>query len=323
MINWPAYLKSRVAIQRDGEILHFDCPWCGDARGRGWMKGSAVGCFNAGCQAEPRMDGGMAEWARQLEGFQTRGRTIAWLREEFPGEPSPGRYEEEQRPAEDWCRLPTYAHRFSDSPGILEGDALAFAQKQWGVDGPRLRQFDCRWCAGGGKWAYRILFPVYLHGAMVGWQGRTYRKVEPKYMTSKWGHYTERTAECGRPARAMLFNLDAVREPGMTVVLVEGPGDVLAASTPERPAVALMGIQLTAEKLGLLSGKQPGKVIVALDTEPQAITRASYYVDFLQTWRLPAVLGEWQGGKDAGSGATLAEVPNTFLKKLAFLRGRP
>jgi len=153
----------------------------------------------------------------------------------------------------------------------------------------------------------------------VAFQARTIRSgVEPKYLTSHWGQKNDPRSECGRPARALLFNYDGLLSYG-EALLVEGPGDVMAWSQREPlPAVALLGTMLTPEKLSLLREKGLKRVIVALDAEPEAQRRAQTHLEDLEAWGIPGVLGHWRGGKDAGMGASLeVEEKGSFRDQIA------
>ena len=77
------------------------------------------------------------------------------------------------------------------------------------------------------------------------------------------------------------------------------------ADNASPPAVALLGVALTAEKVAVIRAARPSRVIVALDAEPAAQARAAAHVEDLEAHDVPAVLGAWSGGKDAGSGAAL------------------
>mgnify|MGYP002631884098 CR=1 FL=1 len=68
----------------------------------------------------------------------------------------------------------------------------------------------------------------------------------------------------GLPKRSLLYNLHRIGPlQGRAVVLVEGPWDALALAQVGVPALALLGVHLSVEQMGLL--EQAGDVIVMLD----------------------------------------------------------
>lgn len=337
-IDLDAYLHTRVTVANDEGgrgyeygIRVFNCPLCDDRSRRGWMSVTrwVAGCFNLGCIAEPRLDGGAVEWVRRVEGFTTRGR--AWGRlVQFPIRRfSPVRPVRPRNP--DWCTLPApLAFSTPDLAGVVQKKFSAFVHAQWGLTS----QDEARWHLGfclRGRHAWRLIIPIREHGQTIAFQSRAIMAgVEPKYLTSEYGARGEPGAECGRPAAGLLFNLDAV-VPERPTILVEGAGDVMAwdrhrgvrggdsravetsdgtTTASERvetaPAVALLGTALTPEKIAMLHQKTAGgRIIVALDAELPAQRRAVAHVDDLVAWGIPADLGAWVGGKDAGSGARL------------------
>jgi len=318
-ISLEAYIRTRVEIHNDlggrgydEGIRTFNCPRCGDRKHRGWLNilRWTSGCWNLGCVAEPRLSGGAIEWVRLHEGLETRGKAWVFLIREFPAQLGEWIPEPKAEPIQDWCLFPeNFRWVTGETRRMEEYTFLNFARQQWG-----LKSEDAvRWNFGfalSGRYRMRLIIPIVLDSHPVAWQARAIaRGVEPKYLTSTNGKFGQPGAECGRPAAALLFNLDGV-PPGSDVMLVEGAGDVmgwLRGCEFRAPApVGLLGTALTPEKLGLIAGKRPRRVIVALDAEPAAQRRALSHVEDLEAWGLSACRGTWRGGKDAGSGATLA-----------------
>ncbi len=319
-IDLDAYLRSRVQIKNedggrgyDHGVRIFDCVWCDDEAGRGWVniEYGAAGCFNGGCPAEGTVDGGALEWARGVEGFNTIGHTIAWLQQEFPfrGErplPTPiVKYT-------DFCRLPPESMLFGLDAPILQVPYADFAKRKWGLSHVDLKEAFARWCSSG-SYAGRIIFPVLMGGKPVAFQARTiYGDGRVKYLTSKFGEPDDPEAECGRPQQALLYGVDDVPKGG-EVALVEGITDVLASRkgrsgvdvAPELTFVGILGMRLSTEKLAILARLRPKRVIVALDSHPETDRASQRAVDDLRAWGIPVARGVWQGGKDAGSGAAL------------------
>lgn len=355
-VDLGAWVAARVGIQNlsggrgyASGVRVFDCPLCGDTKARAWInvvRGTA-GCLNAGCLAERGLSA--IDYVRRAEGLQSLAETKLLLLREFPrigpieGPPlQPATYA-------DWCELPAgfqaIPRAWHRSP--LLDEARAFAAQQWGITAYDLHRWGCGICARG-RHAWRLVIPIMLDRQLVGFQARALRgNVEPKYRTSEYGARGTDGAECGRPADALLFNLDAVQE-GDDVILVEGAGDAMAIArrvsesgsrhggpggTRSDPSigsevfsvpVALLGLALTDEKAALLAAKKPGRVIVATDAEPEAEARGRQIAEVLMLqWGFVTVLGRWVGAKDAGEGARLATtLPHRGLTSLVAARIR-
>lgn len=310
-IDLEGYLTTRVAVlnERGGHgydlgVRTFACPFCGDTKGRGWLNVVrwTAGCWNAGCPAEPRLEGGAVAWVQQVEGFGTRARTWTKLLKEFRGTPVAAVRPLLGQETVDWVRFPAEYCRLPGEGGRAGMQAMAWLVAHWGLTAPDVARWELGYCARG-PYAWRVILPVIMSGIVVGFQARTIREAAPKYRTSSFG------GECGRPASAMLFGYDATMRGG-AVLLVEGAGDVMGwhrggAILRQPRAIGLLGVALTSAKLALLAALAPSTVVVALDAEPAAQQRARAHAEDLEAWGLPVELGTWVGGKDAGSGATL------------------
>lgn len=322
-VDLEAYLRDRVAIKNlnggrgyTSGIRTFDCPWCGDRKGRGWMNvvfGTA-GCFNAGCDACPRVDGGAVEWARAWENERTRGETIAFLRAKYPG--SPVLAKPIPLPAyKDFCLFPQEMRRFRLDPSQLQLMFEKFAVQKWNLRLSDLMGAGAGWCVQG-RLAWRMIFPVLMGHRPVGFQARTIKAAEAKYLTSRHGKEGEKDVECGRPAEAMLYGLDDV-PPGAEIVLVEGIPDTLCARKLGLWSVGLMGTILTAEKLSMIVAARPSKIVVALDDEPETASVAADVIENFLSWGIPAEEGNWIGSKDAGGGGKLGIRPRSLANVLS------
>lgn len=320
-IDLEAYLRACVVIKNaeggrgfDHGVRRFDCPWCDDERSRGWMNVEfwTAGCFNAGCPAEPRIDGGALEWARAVENFKTFGKTLAYLQAKYPQltakRPKPLPVEEYK----DWCRLPREMRHFVyEGPSMLQSSFVSFAQSQWGLSVMDLIKAPAGWCVQG-KHAWRIIFPILEDNRLIAFQTRAIRSSAQyggpdtfaKYLTSRHGPSDDPDNECGRPAEAIIYGLDQI-QPDQEVIVVEGIGDVLALRKRNEIAAALLGTQLTSEKIALLKKRRPSRVIVALDTQNETEGASLDAHRNLLAWGLESAIGKWTGGKDAGSGARL------------------
>jgi hypothetical protein len=322
------------------------CPLCDDAeldRGRGWINVNRkyCGCMNAGCPVEEGVPA--TEYVRRVEGYRTRTEALGMLLRDYPDFSVPVAPPTRLAAYADWCELPPstlITEHPGRAPSLLYDESRAFIKRQWGLTARDAERWGLRHCVHG-RHAFRIIIPIMLGGQLVGFQARTFRHAEPKYLTSVYGVYGERGAECGRPTEALLYNLDAVTE-GCDVILVEGAGDVMAFDREESRrrsgatageagfgagseqvgehdqavAVAILGLALTEEKAALLAAKKPGRVIIATDAERDAQARGRKMLDILVLWGLDVTTGNWVGAKDAGAGARLAVV-DTSLRGLS------
>lgn len=345
MIDYDRFVRSRVNVLNDNGtrgfdqgIRTFDCPLCDDTKNRGWIGVSegGAGCFNTGCDANPSLPGGAVEWARRVLGLTSRGEAYRHLTQKFSTktvtlQPIAPR-------GDDWCRLPESMHEF-ESPDFADHDNTfwvtqtfyeKFIWKQWGLDLDNAIRWKLGWCASG-RHGMRIVIPVEYRGRVVGFQTRTIVPgSEPKYLTSQTGPESDSQAECGRPAAALLFNYDALRA-GEDAVLVEGAGDVMGwharQSRAAMPALGNLGTALTPQKLDMIAAARLGCLVVALDPDPAAQARALLYLADLRAWGIPAILGAWQGAKDAGAGANLVydassqKTSYSLVEHLRLLRG--
>lgn len=325
-IDLEGFLRQHVHIRNDHGgrgydrgVRIFDCPLCDDKRGRGWMNVAlwSTGCFNAGCFAEPKLEGGAVEWTRRVKRLATRTEAWSWLRTVW-GTSAPLKPPAPTPRGDDFCHMPPEARVFSASATPLsalplEKTFLWFVLRQWGLTPGDARTWELRYVVQG-RYSQRVIVPIRMGGQLVGFQARTIMEREPKYLTSEYG------TECGRLAAEMLFNLDGVADEN-EILLVEGAGDVMGwhrqaqGGAGRRPtAVGLLGVALTPGKLALLAEKRPERVVVALDAEPAAQQRTLQHLEDLGAWGMTAALGHWRGGKDAGAGATLEVVePDSSL----------
>lgn len=315
MIDLDRFLRSVVHVRNEGGgrgyesgIRVFNCPICGEERGRGWVgiEGWGAGCFNIGCDAEPGLPGGAVEWARRVLRLASRAEAWRLLERQFGGAavaPLPPRPR-----GEDFCRFPAGMRDFAGAAyaSVVQSVFESFMRKQWGVGPEDAARWQLGWCIRGSH-SFRVVIPVHVAGVAVGFQSRTIKDgVEPKYLTSSNVASPDRPAECGRPAAAMLFNSDSLRR-GREALMVEGAGDVMGWHhlNASPPAFGLLGVALTVEKISMIRASGVSRVVVALDAEPRAQARAASHVEDLRAFDVDAVLGEWRGGKSAGDGARL------------------
>ena len=319
-VDLERFLRETVHVRNDSGgrgydrgVRTFDCPLCGDEGNRGWMNVAhwTAGCFNSGCVAEPRLAAGAVEWARAVLGHPSRAEAWRTLAQKYGG--ASVVYASEPQRGPDFCTLPKEMRRFEVSPSPVQSAFTFFVKAQWGLSESDARDWGLGWCLTG-DYAFRVVVPILMGGRAVGFQARSIRPVEPKYLTSRWTASDRGPAECARPAAAMLFNVDAVPREG-EVLLTEGVGDVMgwhrgSARGRTPTAVGILGVALTPEKLALLASLGLERALVGLDDEPDAQRRALAHVEDLRAWGIPAVRVRWSGGKDAGAGATPVEDPD-------------
>jgi hypothetical protein len=109
------------------------------------------------------------------------------------------------------------------------------------------------------KLAWRIFFPLHLHGRIVSWTTRTVGNGRPKYLSAPAAHEAF-------DGRGILFGNALARN---SVVVVEGPLDAMALGPG---AVATCGVGYTEGQLEKI-GKFPRRTI-CFDAEPAAQERA-------------------------------------------------
>lgn len=334
-IDLDRYLRTRVKVLNDTGgrgfdrgVRTFNCPFCGDTKGRGFVNAAfwTAGCFNIGCVACERLDGGALEWARRVEGVASRGEMFTALRDAY-GTEQIIQFKPVPREGEDFVRWPEGMRPLArQGPGdpIAARTYLRFVERQWGITEADAALWGLGYCTTGW-YAQRIIIPIVMNGVPVAFQARTIVvpheiKETPfvlaghkaKYLTSRHGPKDDPASECARSAAEILYNYDRIPEGGQ-VLLVEGVGDVMGwhrGNLARKPVAAgMLGVSLTPEKLALLALKAPERVIVAPDAEVGATRQAVAFLNLLKSWDIPAVLGTWEGGKDAGSGAVLVENP--------------
>ena len=327
-IDLESYLVSRVAVKNatygsrgyDQGVRTFDCPLCGDDKERGWMNVErwTAGCFRAGCEAEPRLRDAL-EWVRLVEKFPHNGKTWKFLFENHrrTGLPRKLVLPTWDNSVSDFCRLPFMRHISGDKLAGTSSVVKNFLERQWGLTLKQAATWGLGYCLAG-RYEGRIIIPIRMGGKVVAFQARSYNRREPKYLNSIAGPESDPKSECSRPTRAVLFNVDGVK-PGEEILLVEGVGDVMGwhKNNPTRwpHAIALLGMGLTPEKTAMLIALKPKRIIVGLDAEREALKRAKEYVRTLSGHHLDAVVGMWEGGKDAGSGATLKILPEQDINQ--------
>lgn len=158
------------------------------------------------------------------------------------------------------------------------------------------RDYALRGCLGG-KFSYRLIFPLHFEGKLVGWTGRSIRKALLRYVTDPPGELTNH----------LLIGYDGAKEkPGHTLVLVEGPVDWLKIDHYGKVfgfrCVGLLGTHLSEPKLRLLSSLVPLYQRVLLLLDPDALGRALGLQERLRLLGKPVgVLQLPAGAEDPGA----------------------
>jgi hypothetical protein len=317
-VSLDRYLASQVIATNsaggrgyESGVRTFNCPLCHEDRARGWMNVErfTAGCWNGGCVAEPRIEGGAIEWIRLVEGMNRRAEVWRYLLEHFSRETvfEPAR---RQRAADtpDFCKIPEqYVPFTGEARSIRQIRPEVFVHKQWGLTAKQAQEWALGYCLSG-EYSGRIIIPIILFGMVVAFQARAFAGATPKYLNSKVG------IECARPMGSVLFNFTALGR-GEQLLLVEGSGDVMRWHREDRlkspHGVGLLGLALTPEKLLLLRSVAPSKILVGLDNDEAGQARAFGYLQDLEAWGFDAVPVQWSGGKDLGEGAALVELSSS------------
>lgn len=141
----------------------------------------------------------------------------------------------------------------------------------------------------------RIVFPIFMRGKLVGWQGRYVGKanwqVTPKYYGLP-----------GMRKRFMLYNYDNARDQPY-VVVTEGPTDVHSIGDT---AVALLGKNLSQYQINLLVSTWEGKpIILMLDADAIEENRAAV-TDLENMGTNPIIQVDLPDGYDPGDYSRVA-----------------
>lgn len=302
-IAWLRYAQDRLAFKNVSTtgIIRFNCPLCGERRGRGWIgneRGSA-GCHNGGCAAHERLRGGAVELVARLDGHGTTGEAYFWLREHFPGDGPALAAPVEHTTDLQWPGVP-----------LRDLDARRFMRTQWGLRRPLAcaTEWELHWGGSTGEWKSRILFPILEYGQRIAFTGRIVGDGWPRYKASS------PATDGGAALHDCVFGIDRVM-PGQPVTLVEGPGDVLACAAHfHHIAVCCFGTQISAAQAAKLAQRQPSEVIVALDADSSAKDTVRV-LDACRAFGLTVRRGEWWGAKDPGEGARLRRGPQLTTTK--------
>jgi DNA primase len=135
-------------------------------------------------------------------------------------------------------------------------------------------KFDMGYCLSG-RYANRLVIPVYFENRLVSWVGRAMWKV-PKNAEGMRGKKVVNAP--GTSMGRFLFNYDRAKN-ASTLVITEGPFDAIAMGDC---AVALFGTHLSHEQYGLLLKTKARKVVVLLDPDDAGRSASTKIVERLR-----------------------------------------
>jgi hypothetical protein len=119
-----------------------------------------------------------------------------------------------------------------------------------------------------GDWKFRIIVPVYYHGQLLSWTGRSILSKE-KLKQLDIPRYKNLSVEKSiKNIKELFFNIDNCKSD--TVVLTEGAFDVLRF---DGNAICSMGTELTESQINLLASRFR-KIFILFDNEPEAQKKA-------------------------------------------------
>lgn len=268
-------------------VLVFDCPACGDRKGRGYISVSSrrAGCFRASCDLGSGKP--MKEWLDALitKGILTRQMAANIMTAIF-GTPTMLPLRERQ------LELPNKRPyiRINGSIRPLREDDLPSTWSRVKLEW--LQRFG--FCWADLAFGRGVLIPV------------TYRFLPCFYTVrlSEGGYMAASRAESSHSKGECLFGHDFLPRNLDQLAIVESAQDAVMLMESERiPAVALLGSAMTQIQRSMIVRLKPRTVIVALDAdaEGQSAMLANELIRFLPIVRI----GTWVGAKDAASGGTL------------------
>jgi len=124
-------------------------------------------------------------------------------------------------------------------------------------------QYGLGFCTRG-FYFNRLVLPFYVEGRMVLWQARTMGMAVPKYLHPSTPNKS-----------AVVFGYDqAEAAAGRTLIVTEGPTDVLRLASWRIPAVALAGKVASPAQGRLIRALAPARIILMLDGDAPGIKAA-------------------------------------------------
>lgn len=152
-----------------------------------------------------------------------------------------------------------------------------------------IKEYDLRGTGHVGRYAFRIIIPIYFDYKLVSYEGRDIT-----------GRQDERYKACPVsqeviPRKSIVYNADKV--PGRTVVVTEGVTDVWRLG---RGAVATFGITFTPAQVNLLV-KRYNRIIILYDMGSDAQIQAERLAWQVSAQGREAIIYDLEGVDDAGS----------------------
>lgn len=160
---------------------------------------------------------------------------------------------------EDWLRT---QKEYSDKGWSLSHEqwaaahVLAYLQVRGYPVEETIHKYKLMWTGILGRWAFRMIIPVFMNGHMVNFAARAVSGQEPKYKNCP-------NARAPMPINDTIYGYDDFGE-GETWVLVEGPLDKWRLG---KGAAAIFGLTLTSAQANLLFHKKPKKLIFLYDED--------------------------------------------------------
>jgi len=226
--------RFQVPFRRgNGVEIALNCPFCGDHEFRFHVnvRTGAGKCWHGSCE------------------FRSKRADLAFLKQRriVAGDLSGV---EEAAPPLPAVHLPRDFHRLTCIDDEFDRKALAYLLKR-GITRAQI----ARWKIGvsfEGRYAYRVLFPVYADGDLKAFVGRDYTgRQKPKYLNSKGDKF--------------LYGVDRDAE---TVVLVEGVFKKLRMDSAGWNASAVLGRDITDLQLAQINECACENVVVYPDPDP-------------------------------------------------------
>lgn len=269
--DFQGYLDDRIGVQQtadggSGRELVADCPFCSGSS-KLWVN-SSTGlwiCYKCGENGDP------VRLVAQIDGT-SRGAALQWIRLEISDAPSSSLQVLLDRRDDLNDRL---APLQADRPDAIAANQVELpdgyvpvwdpADRQWHVPaylrqrGIRLRTaaaYGIGYCLTG-RYANRLIMPVTMDGRLMTFQARTMLPdVLPKYDSPP-------VDKAGS-----LYGYDQAAM-ASTVVLVEGPTDVIGVVQAGFPAIGLTGKMCSSAQYQAIKRARFDRVIVMLDPDAE------------------------------------------------------
>ena len=259
---------SFTSIHHSGEYYRVNCPFCDDTRHRLWVNhmygqldanGKAMlflaTCYNENCLSDP------VKWKRFYDaifGYKNYSQRQQATFHVRPGEwIDPQEFGKADPPGEI-IPITALARTQPNHPAVV------YLMHQRRYTHQILDHYQVGYCyQAAAKYPAaqdRIIFPIVMHGEMVGWQGRYVGD------DANWKYTPKYYGLPGMRKRLMLYNYDNAKASPF-VVLVEGVTDVHVVGDY---SVALLGKRMSRYQYELITSTWVNRpVILVLDPDAQ------------------------------------------------------